>query len=666
LSVYKKTVVKMEASYTLGAVGEKYVGMGKIPYRGNLNDLFKSDIDKFIEYNITDVKIVVALDKKFKFLDLVRNICHVGHVGYESFALSSYYLDGAILLFLKRNGGLIAPNRPARPSEEDITTEEGESEESFAGAYVKEPVPGKYNWVYDLDLTSMYPNIIISLNMSPETKVSKLGKVDYAADVLTARRNQVVVETDEKDLKWSCDEDREKYIDSKANDFDMDFHVKGKIETYRLGQVPYQKDEFLKLISDSKYSMSSNGVLYRQDKPGIIPTILSKWFQERKDMRKKASECKKAGDEYGYNFYNTRQQVWKILLNSMYGVLGLPSFRFYDIDNAEGVTTTGISIIKTTAKAINLYYKQELELKELKDFVIYTDTDSCFVDAVPIIKKRYPTIDLNDDTAMTTAIMEVTAECQSYVNNFYNIMAKKFFNLDKHTLDAKQEIISKTSFWLAKKRYAQWVIHKEGRLLHEPEMEVKGFDVVRTGFPAAFRRFMEVFLKKFLVNTSQKELDEDILTFRETMKTLPVLDIAKNTSVRFVSQDGTKNYCPENRRPFQHVKGTPAQVKACLNYNDLLCKWELQDQYEVIHHGQKIKWVYLEDNPLKFEAMALKGDGNDPDKMLDFVNKYVDRKAMFEQELKSKLTHNQRGGIYDIMKWEFPNPSMKTSEMFFG
>ena len=162
----------------------------------------------------------------------------------------------------------------------------------------------------------------------------------------------------------------------------------------------------MKLIVDSDYLLSSNGVLYRQDKRGVVPTFLSLWFQQRKDMRKKAATFKKSGDMEQYNFYNQRQQVWKILLNSFYGVLGLPVFRFYDVDNAEAVTMTGVDIIQTTAKAINIYYKQALETDEDGDWVIYSDTDSCFVDSIPIIKKRFPNIDLNNDDEMTKAIMK--------------------------------------------------------------------------------------------------------------------------------------------------------------------------------------------------------------------------------------------------------------------
>ena len=318
--LYKKFSGKMEPTYALGPIGLKTVGINKIQYHGNLNDLYKQDIEKFLEYNITDVKIVVALDRKFKFIDLARNICHVGHVPYEAFHMSSRYLDGATLMYLRRNGNLIAPNKPARGREEyEAQMEEGE--EGFSGAFVKEPVPGRYNWVFDLDLTSMYPNIIISLNISPETKVGKLEK------------------------------------------YSVEDYIKNRIDNYKIGDTNYTPDEFKELIEKSNYSVSSNGVLFRQDKKGVIPTILDLWFNERKEMRKKASEFRKAGNKEMYEFYNQRQQVWKILLNSMYGCVGLPIWRFYDLDNAAAVTTTGVDIIQTTDKIINLYYSNKLGKK---------------------------------------------------------------------------------------------------------------------------------------------------------------------------------------------------------------------------------------------------------------------------------------------------------------
>jgi DNA polymerase elongation subunit (family B) len=275
--LFKKYSGKNEPSYALGPIGKKVVGIDKVPYHGNLDDLYRTDIEKFIEYNMTDVKIVLALDKVKKFIDLAQTLCHVGHVPYENFHMSSRYLDGAILMYLKRNGGLIAPNKPAQ-GVQDYEDREDDDDEKFSGAYVKEPVPGMYDWVFDLDLTSMYPNIIISLNISPETKVGKVEKVDIETGARIQKRSRTLKDYEEWDKKdrFENDNDLERYLELQCNSFDMMNHIGGNIELYKLGQAPYSKKDFDKLLAESKYSISSNGVLYRQSEKKIVGKIIKK------------------------------------------------------------------------------------------------------------------------------------------------------------------------------------------------------------------------------------------------------------------------------------------------------------------------------------------------------------------------------------------------------
>jgi len=566
--LYKKFSGKNEPSYALGAIGKKVVNIDKISYKGSLNDLYKEDINKYIEYNLNDVKIVVALDKKLQFIDLARGICHTGHVGYENFGMSSRFLEGAILIYLRRKKQ-VAPNKSLEGRAEYENQLE-QNEEGFEGAYVKDPIPGRYDWVFDLDLTSMYPNIIISLNISPETLYKKPGES---------------------------------------------------------GEM------------------------------GTIPSILVKWFDERKNLRKLAKKHADLKEWEKYEFYDNRQKIQKILLNSIYGCLGLPVFRFYDKDNAEAVTLTGVDIIKTAGKSINQYYKTVL--KEDGDYLIYTDTDSCFASALPIIQKTMPDIDLKNEEQMTHAILKVCGEVQTFVNQMFDVMADRMFNVQKHRFDAKQEVIAKTSFWLAKKRYAQFIINKGGVVCDE--LEVKGIDVVRTSFPAKFRTFMHGFLIDLLKKVEKETIDKNILDFKESIKTLNVIDIAKNTSVKFSSQDKTKVYDSNKRPAFKFVSGTPAQAKAALAYNDLLVKWNLVKSVPKILHGQKIKWVYMKQNEYGIEGLAMKADGTDPDQIMDFILKYVDREAMYEQELKSKLED-----FYKVLGWDYPNENDAKASEFFG
>jgi DNA polymerase elongation subunit (family B) len=656
MTLYKKLNIKQEASYALGAIGKKIVGMEKIAYKGSLDDLYKADINKYIEYNLNDVQIIVALEKKLQFIELARAICHKGHVPYEWYEMSSRFIEGAILMYLRRKGQ-VAKNK-SLDGRDEYETQMEDNEQGFEGAYVKAPIPGRYDWVFDLDLTSMYPNIIISLNLSPETKVAVINKIEYDDSYVEDRTKEI--REDYENLGDSVQKKTPfaQYLDQRLYAFNARLFAQNKIGKYHVGSTIYTNDEFKQLITQTNLSVASNGVMCKQDKTGVIPEILVKWFDERKDLRKLAKKHADLKEWEKYEFYDGRQKVQKVLLNSIYGVLGLPIFRFYDKDNASAVTITGQDIIKSTGKAINECFKRALDEKE-GDWVIYTDTDSCFASAMPIIKKNMPDIDINDEKAMTEAILKVTGDVQSFVNKFYDVMAKRYFNIENHRFDAKQEVIAKTSFWLAKKRYAQFIVNKAG--IECDEMEVKGIDVVRTSFPIQFRKFMQKFLDDMLRKLPKEQIDVSILEFKDKMPTYPVIEIAKNTSVKFKSQSGETDYNPKTRHPFQFMDGTPAQAKAALAYNDLLKNWNLDKDVPPIFHGQKIKWVYLKQNEYGVEGIAMKADGTDPDRVIAFIEQYVDRNAMYEQELKGKLLD-----FYNVLNWSWPNETDVKLEEFFS
>lgn len=321
MRMYKKFSYKELPSYALNYVSNIELGRGKIEYEGNLDDLMENDIEKFIEYNITDVELVVELDKKLQYIELVRGICHIGHVPYEDYVYSTRYLEGALLTYLRKIN-VIAPNKLA--DRQEIMAELEESgEEGFAGAYVKDPIPGRYEWIYDLDLTSLYPSIIMSLNISPETKV---GKVD----------------------KWNVDE-----------------YIKKQRDTYTINGEDISRETLSKFLEKYKYSIASNGVMYRTDVVGLLPAILDEWFDKRVEYVNEMNKWGREGDQEKYQFFNKRQLVQKILLNSMYGALGTAAFRFFDIDNAEATTISGQTIIKKTQDVINLKYNSELK-KQIK------------------------------------------------------------------------------------------------------------------------------------------------------------------------------------------------------------------------------------------------------------------------------------------------------------
>ena len=598
------------ANYRLDTVAQKELGRGKIEYQGNLDELFKEDIEKFIEYNLVDVELVVGFEEKLQFIDLCRGICHAGHVPYEDFVYSSKYLEGAMLTYLRRKG-LVAPNKPA-DRRERMEALKANKQEKFIGAYVKAPIVGKYDWIYDLDLTSLYPSIIMSINISPETKIGKIKDWD-------------------------------------ANEF-----IKGSVDSYQIDDDTITKENLKEYLDKSKFSIASNGVLYRTDSVGCIPGVLDLWFKKRVEYKNEMVKYGKAGDDEKYAFFHKRQLVQKILLNSLYGVLGLPAFRFYDVDNATAVTTTGQTVIKSTADMANIKYNKELGDPDL-DSNIYIDTDSVFFSAVPLMDKRLPNWKNEEQDVIAGYVNDIAVEMQDYLNDFYDILSKKVFNVDvdKHRLEIKMENVAKAGLWIAKKRYAQWIISDNG--VPCDRLDVKGLDVKRSSFPKAFQECMGKVLIDILKGVGEEELTKYVLDFKKNMENRPNSEIAKNTAVK-----NLKKYMPKGKRvPFTTMKGTPAHVKAAIAYNDLLKHFKVPYKYGPLVNGDKVKWVYLKTNPLGLDGLAFTG-WKDPPEIEEFIETYIDHNKIFERELRYKLQD-----FYNAIGWGEMISEQKTAEKFF-
>ena len=378
MKLYKFGTDVVKASYSLDNVSKEELGYGKIKFPGSIDDLYNNNIVKFVKYNIHDVTLLVKLDLKLEFVDLVLNICHKGHVPYEYIYSPSKTLDGAALTYLKRNN-IVAPNSPKslkmhllhdheigatklylikkiskkiptkgsirikkskstsfsipyinyidnyfilENSTDEFILKEYELVLEFVGAFVKQPTPGLYEWLYDLDLKALYPSLIISLNISPETKVGKV-------------------------LNWNAKEF--------ANKDKKDYNIQLKTK-----RIHYDYDELDKYFRANNYCIASNGVFYSQDKIGFLPAILSVWFDERDEYKRLRDEAYKDGNQELGKFYNLRQKRQKVLLNSFYGLLGMVTFRFYDLDNAEGITTSGQEVILRTQYCANQFYNELL------------------------------------------------------------------------------------------------------------------------------------------------------------------------------------------------------------------------------------------------------------------------------------------------------------------
>jgi len=605
LALYKLFTYTQLSSYRLDAVAEFELSENKIEYNGTLTDLYENDINKYVEYNIHDVRLVKKMHDKLDFIDMARGVCHVGHVPYEDVYFSSRYLEGAILVYLK-NLGVVAPNKPSKPNMS--------SGDKFAGAYVQSPQRGKHDWVFDLDITSMYPSVIMSLNISPETKIGKLNGWD-AEEFMKGTPKTYTLESNGKE--------RGKLTETELKDF----------------------------FDNNEVSISSNGVIYRSDKPGLIPALLSKWFDTRVEYRKLMKKFGDAGDNEKYTYFKSRQLIQKVVLNSLYGVLGLPVFRFYDLDNAEATTLTGQELIKFTKKIGNHFYNKELGDDE--DYCIYIDTDSVFYSALPLIKNRFPTMDYDSETLMSKRILDVADEIQKFMNGSYDYFAKKFLNLDKHRFEIKQELIAKSGLFIVKKRYGLKIINDNGVKVNK--LHVKGLDLVRSNFPKAMGELLKSVLEDILATVPKDKIDERIINFKESMKLLDFDRIAMPTGVK-----NLKKYSNGKVGKFTNfAKGSPAHVKAAITYNDLIGHFGLTKKYEKITSSEKIRWVYLKQNELGLESCAYKGY-EDPPQIIDFIKKHINYKKMYTQMLEKKIMM-----FYETLKWNEPVNKKTSMERFF-
>lgn len=611
MALYKLFTYSEEVSYSLEAISQKELGRGKVQFEGTLDHLYKTDPEKFIEYNLTDVELVSSLDEKLKFLTLARSICHKGHVPYEDVYFTTRYLDGACVTYMKRLG-IVAPNRKLRDHSQ--TLEEEAASNEFAGAFVKDPIPGVYEWVFDEDLASLYPSIIRSLNISPETKIGRIENWD--------------------DVK---------------NDFWTDGYssTKCKLKSGSKHElIPVM--EFRQWLLDNKYTVSMIGVVYDNSKPGLIPSILETWMNEREENRALAKKYGKEGNKELAEFFDSRQHTNKIVNNSLYGALGAPGFRFHDLDNAESITLSGQAVTKHAMHKGNEWFSKQTGVE--KDYVIYVDTDSNYYSAKPIIElmesKLNKELTYNEKIDITYKTSQIV---EKYINDSWSAFAKHYMNSDVHFFNIKQEYVAESGLWIAKKRYAQKIISEKGVLISELtngakqwKLDVKGMDVIRSNFPKAFREFMSEILIDILNVADKSVVDTKVANFREDIKTKELLDIMFPIGVKEVSRWKVKK--SEGQIFGSRMKGCPVHVKSALNYNDLV-EYYKDKSVQLISDGEKIKWTYLRSNTYGLDTCALKGF-EDPVQIVQFIEEYIDYDKIFTSALENKLSD-----FYNALGW---------------
>jgi DNA polymerase elongation subunit (family B) len=621
--LFKKYNPKQEPSYKLGDIGEKYVGLSKIEYEGNLDRLFQEDINKFIEYNIRDVEILIKLESKFKFIELTIAICHLCHVPYEQIYLSTALNDGAILTYLKRQN-IVSPNKPTtiRPALYDI-------KEEYAGGYLKDPVPGLYEWVIDLDFTSLYPSIIRSLNIGIETYIGR------------------IVNRDKYDNNWTLD-------DLKAMDHEQLVTIERLKDDKTTSQSEIKVGQIIDYIEQGGMMIAASGAIFRTDKPSVVCEVLTDWFNKRVEYKNLMKKAYKAGDAVKGEFYNRRQHAYKIKLNDVYGCYAINGWRYTDGHKiiSKAITLTGQRVTQESIKFCNAWMNEQLGTTD-KDYVVTSDTDSLFIQVKDLVLQRYPETSTKDE--YIKAVLEIATEVQKYANANIERVAREKFNIKgDHYFELKQEVVIERGYFAGKRRYAMYIVNKEGVTVDE--MVMMGLDLMKSNMTPMYRKFGEELLQQIMFGTDKKEIDKRILDFKKYVKNLPLSDIAKPTGVKQVSSYIDRK--PGIGEIFSTLKlKCPINTKAAIWYNDLLRFKKLDKKYPCFTEGDKMKYIQLKDNPYRIDVIGF--TGNDPEFITEFMNKYADREQGFESSLMNKLV-----GIYEDLGWVFPSMHEKAGKFF--
>jgi DNA polymerase elongation subunit (family B) len=629
--LFKKYVTTQEPSYALGNIGTKYVNLGKIEYLGSLDKLFQEDVQKFIDYNIRDVEIIIELEKKLKFIDLTVTVCHLCHTPYNQVYMSTILNEGAILTYLKRKG-IVSPNKPTtyNPSLRDI-------KEEYAGGYLKDPTPGLYEWVIDLDFTSLYPSIIRSLNMGIETLVGR------------------IVNRDKYDNQWSLKE-------LKLLNPEMDLTIEKVNENKSITRSTVKVSKIINLIEQGNYIISAPGVIFRKDKESVVCEILTDWFNKRseyKALMKDAFKVKK--DPILGDFYNRRQHAYKIKLNDVYGCYAINGWRYTDGHKfiSKAITLTGQRLTQESIKYVNKWMNQQMETEGI-DYIVTSDTDSLFIQVKDLIQKRHPEVDLSNREEAVKYVLQIATEVQKIANDNLNTLVVELFNLHDrpHYFELKQEVVLERGYFAGKRRYAQFIVNKEG--VPVEELDIKGLDLMKSNFPPYFRNFSKQLLQDIMFGKPKPDIDKQILAFRESIDTVDWRLLLKPTGLKNIG--GYIASPPKAGEIFSKLGlKCPINTKSAIYYNDILRFKKLDKQYNTFQIGDKMFIAYLKDNPYNIEVIGFNGY-DDPPFITEFIEKYLDKTQLFDSVLKNKLE-----SLYADLKWGKPIFNSNINKFFkFG
>jgi len=553
---------KSQESYRLDNIAAVELGERKLSYDefDSLHDLYVKDYQKFIDYNIKDVDLIIKLEDKLKLIELGLTLAYDTKTNFEDVFAQTRMWDALIYNDLLEKNIIVPPREISR------------KDDRFEGAYVKEPQVGLHDWVASFDLNSLYPHLMMQYNVSPEMLVEP---EDY-----TPEMREVI-----------------------SQGVSVDRLLTKQIDLSRLTGV----------------TMTPNGQFFRTDKQGFLPKMLEDQYESRKKFKKmmlaakqefenEKDESKRYELKKKIARYDNLQLAKKVSLNSAYGAMGSQYFRFYDLRQALAVTTAGQLSIRWIEGKLNGWMNNLL--KTNVDYVIASDTDSIYLRMGEMVNKFVA--DQSDKQKVISVMDKICEEkIQPFIDKSYNELAV-YVHAFAQKMQMKREGLSDKGIWTAKKRYILNVYNNEGVQYAEPQLKVMGLEMVKSSTPSAIREKMKQTIL-MMIRGTESEVQDFIADFRAEFKKLPPEEISFPRGL-----NGLKEYADS---VMLYKKGTPIHVKGAILYNYYLKQRGLDKKYPLIQEGEKLKFTYLKQpNPFKDTVISYPGRLPEEFGLHDFVD----------------------------------------------
>jgi DNA polymerase elongation subunit (family B) len=620
MNLYRKYTYEERHSYSLDAIGDYELGERKVIYEGSLDKLYNQDFEKFIAYNRQDVALLGKLDAKLKFMDLSNVLAHENTVLIQT-TMGAVALTEQAIINEAHSFGLVVPDRKNH----------GENTQA-AGAYVAYPKKGLHEWIGAIDINSLYPSAIRALNMAPETIVGQLRSI---------MTDQYINNKMEKE-KCSFAEAWEGLFGTLEYTAVMEQKrgVEITIDWADGTEDVFTGHEVYNMIfkSNQPWIMSANGTIFSYERKGVVPGLLERWYAERKVMQAKLKEAIAAGDKEQIEFWDKRQLVKKINLNSLYGAILNPGCRFFDKRIGQSTTLTGRSIAKHMDSYVNECITGKYD--HVGDSIIYGDTDSVYFSAWPIIKDDVEAGRMEWNREICVQLYDSIAE---QVNQSFPAFMEQAFHCPRDLgaiIKGGRELVASRGLYITKKRYAVLIYDKEGKRQDvdgKPgKVKAMGLDLKRSDTPKVVQDFLSKILLDVLCGAEEHDILDKIVAFREEFTKRPAWEKGTPKRVNKLTYYGDME---KKNGKFN----MPGHVRAALNWNTL--KKMYSDNYSIkITDGQKVIVCKLKDNPIGYTSVAYPIDENHlPEWFLDLP---FDHSAM-----ESTIVDGKVENLLGVLNW---------------